>query len=358
MNDVVATLSDQRRLDELRRVQETDTARRAQQQIIEDEERHSLERKAARAPKLVQTAPRPDRPDRDDERSDAPTSDEDAPEGKAAVTASATEKHPADGAAGVGPIAFLIIALVAAGLGFVGWRFYGGETALATQATADVSSKISLLPPIIMAVPTDANDRSVSIDLVLPSASAASSIDLTGADNASPLHAPEGLPEPVATTQAPSLPSAEALAAKSLAAANEERVAALSARLHRLETTLVEMQDRIPAKVQAVSELAKATKPEPVPERPKPAVARTERPPAKATTPTIHGNQLLAIDIWNGVPSVVVGTGLPGDKRVKVLKQGDVYNDIVLLSVNPAARTATFRLRTGRSLTLSVNEGG
>ncbi len=357
MNDAVAALVDQRRLDEQRRVQETDTARRAQQQIIEDEERQALERKAARAPKLVQTAPRAERTDCDDERSDAPTADQDASDSEADA-APITEKHPGDGAAGIGPIAFLIIGLVMAGLGFVGWKFYSGDKAFATQATSDASSKVSLLPPIIMAVPTDANDSSVSVDPVLPSAPPGSSSDLTGADNASPLDGSEGLPEPIATTQTPPLPSAEALAAKSLAAANEERVLALIARLDRLETTLVEMQDRIPAKVQLVSEGPKATKTESAPERPKPAAARTERASAKAMPPTIHGNQLLAIDMWDGVPSVVVGTGLPGDKRVKVLKQGDAYNDIVLLSVNPVAKTATFRLRNGRSLTLSVNEGG
>ena len=68
--------------------------------------------------------------------------------------------------------------------------------------------------------------------------------------------------------------------------------------------------------------------------------------------------QLLAVDMWNGAPSVVVGTGLPGDNRLRVLRQGDAYNGVALLSVDPVAKTATFRAGTGRSFTLSVNDGG
>lgn len=70
------------------------------------------------------------------------------------------------------------------------------------------------------------------------------------------------------------------------------------------------------------------------------------------------GGQLLAVDLWAGHASVVVGTGTPGDQRIRVLRPGDRYNGVVLLSADPAAGTASFQVQGGRSFTLSVQAGG
>lgn len=90
------------------------------------------------------------------------------------------------------------------------------------------------------------------------------------------------------------------------------------------------------------------------PSRQKPAAA-----PVVAEKPKSGlGGQLVSVDMWNGEPSVVVTSGIPGDRRVRVLRPGDVVNGLSLKSADPVARTATFVAPGSQGLTLSVNSGG
>lgn len=87
-----------------------------------------------------------------------------------------------------------------------------------------------------------------------------------------------------------------------------------------------------------------------------PAVAKAdaaEKPKAAGLS-----GQLVSVDMWNGEPSVVVASGIPGDRRVRVLRPGDVVNGMALKSADPVARTATFVAPGSPGLTLSVSQGG
>jgi hypothetical protein len=80
-------------------------------------------------------------------------------------------------------------------------------------------------------------------------------------------------------------------------------------------------------------------------------------PAEKAAAPALSG-QLIAVDMWNGEPSVVVASGIPGDRRMRVLRPGDVVNGMALKSADPVSRTATFVAPGSPGLTLSVSQGG
>lgn len=94
-------------------------------------------------------------------------------------------------------------------------------------------------------------------------------------------------------------------------------------------------------------------------------VARAARPvreapgaPAPhATQPSAKpdaGVQLLAVDLWAGTPSVVLGTTAPGDTRIKVMQPGDQVNGVALKRADLAGQRATFALRGGQEAELSV----
>lgn len=80
-------------------------------------------------------------------------------------------------------------------------------------------------------------------------------------------------------------------------------------------------------------------------------------PAEKPAAPALSG-QLIAVDMWNGEPSVVVASGIPGDRRMRVLRPGDVVNGMALKSADPVSRTATFVAPGSPGLTLSVSQGG
>lgn len=87
------------------------------------------------------------------------------------------------------------------------------------------------------------------------------------------------------------------------------------------------------------------------------AAASKAVPAEKAAAPALSG-QLIAVDMWNGEPSVVVASGIPGDRRMRVLRPGDVVNGMALKSADPVSRTATFVAPGSPGLTLSVSHGG
>ena len=86
------------------------------------------------------------------------------------------------------------------------------------------------------------------------------------------------------------------------------------------------------------------------------ASAQASAPSAKQQLRNQMQAQLLAIDVWDGRPSVVVGTGLPGDKRVRVLQPGEQLHGVGLHSVDVAAGKATFSVGAGSLVTLDVKE--
>lgn len=73
---------------------------------------------------------------------------------------------------------------------------------------------------------------------------------------------------------------------------------------------------------------------------------------------TVHGGQLLSVDMWGGEPSVVVGTGLSDDRRLRILRKGDHYNGISVQDVDVGQQSATFIGKSQKPFTLRVTEGG
>lgn len=80
-----------------------------------------------------------------------------------------------------------------------------------------------------------------------------------------------------------------------------------------------------------------------------------------ATTPVAapvapKQSQVLAIDMWDGRPSVVLGSGVPEDKRVVVQQVGETRNGVTLKSVDVHNQRAVFTVG-GRDLTYDVATG-
>lgn len=147
--------------------------------------------------------------------------------------------------------------------------------------------------------------------------------------------------------------------------AMELRVAALEASLASLQQELWHLQETAANNAQQAKQAATA------PRRANRARssnnrARNNTPAAQAPAPASVSAeqrvrdqmqaQLLAIDVWDGRPSVVVGTGVPGDKRVRVLQPGEQLHGVGLHSVDVAAGTATFSVGSGSLVTLDVKE--
>jgi hypothetical protein len=61
--------------------------------------------------------------------------------------------------------------------------------------------------------------------------------------------------------------------------------------------------------------------------------------------------------MWNGTPSVVVTSGLPGDTRTRTLLPGETLNGVTLRAADPATGQATF-VSHGQRFTLSLSNGG
>lgn len=79
--------------------------------------------------------------------------------------------------------------------------------------------------------------------------------------------------------------------------------------------------------------------------------------PTPAADARSRAGQLLAVDVWGGVPSVVVGTGDSADRRTRVLRPGDSHNGVSLLHADPVTGQATFSA-AGTTFTMNVKEGG
>ncbi len=197
----------------------------------------------------------------------------------------------------------------------------------------------------------------------------------------------EGLPLAAPAEAAPA-PSQMPLSAASVSAPAPEMVtpnaaagdAELLARLQRMELLLAQLQKQLEQQAArasvpaaAVSAPAPAPAPRPVAKAAAPAAtitastakpSRKDRKTASANdgvaaqpAPKLSG-QLVSVDMWNGQPSVVVASGLPGDRRIRVLRPGDVVNGLALRSADPVTQSATFAVPGSAGLTLYVSQGG
>ncbi|MCX8518223.1 MAG: hypothetical protein ORN29_09245 [Rhodoferax sp.] len=84
----------------------------------------------------------------------------------------------------------------------------------------------------------------------------------------------------------------------------------------------------------------------------------TETRPLTSAARTDHAdhanNELLAVDVWDGVPSAVISTGVPGDKRVKVYRVGDMERGVGVKALDVETQTATFINVFGKEITLTT----
>lgn len=135
---------------------------------------------------------------------------------------------------------------------------------------------------------------------------------------------------------------------------------ALRQRLQTVETMVQELREQLARLEGRQSELA-ATAAKLAAPRPAPRARPTSRPVGSAppapepAAPKLAG-RLLAVDSWGGVPSVIVGTGMPGDKRTRVMRPGDAYNGISLLEASRARGEATF-MADGKPFRLTLQDG-
>ena len=84
------------------------------------------------------------------------------------------------------------------------------------------------------------------------------------------------------------------------------------------------------------------------------AVAVSERSRQQQRAPQGQG-ALLAVDMWDGKPSAVIGTGIPGDRRVRVLQPGEQLAGVALVKADARRGSATFSTGTG-VFTMFVDE--
>lgn len=73
---------------------------------------------------------------------------------------------------------------------------------------------------------------------------------------------------------------------------------------------------------------------------------------AAASAPQVQ-TKLLAVDIWDGVPSAAIGN--TGDKRVRFLNPSDSVAGVSMVAANPAAQTATVQVGE-RTITLQRDQ--
>ena len=103
--------------------------------------------------------------------------------------------------------------------------------------------------------------------------------------------------------------------------------------------------------------LARAPQPQRL-ARAQPLVKPKAVPSEVPTKPQTYSPRLISVDMWNGEPSVVVASGIPGDKRMRALRPGDVVNGMALRTVDPLTRSVTFVGPNSQVVTLSMATGG
>ncbi|MFN3493260.1 MAG: hypothetical protein ACK40L_02010 [Hydrogenophaga sp.] len=241
-------------------------------------------------------------------------------------------------------VAVAVVVAVAA-LGWAGMRF-----ALSEDSKADAQSQLAM-PELASATAAPLADPALPATLAASAQTVASD----------------------ALTLIKSLLAEETASRETGDAALAEQLAALNARLDVMERRMSDVVGGLKANgyLKAEAELVGALKPEdfvahpgsvkraaaPSSDRPAStqAQASTSRRAARpAPAPTLPGQQLLSVDLWNGRPSVVMGNGNPASPEVKVLEPGDSINGITLLSVDMTSGRATFVNARNQTVTLQV----
>ncbi|CAN7764232.1 hypothetical protein LJR039_007229 [Pseudorhodoferax sp. LjRoot39] len=135
---------------------------------------------------------------------------------------------------------------------------------------------------------------------------------------------------------------------------------ALQQRLQTVEALVQELREQL-ARLEGQQSAFAVTAARLTAQRSAPRARPAPRPVASApaapepAAPKLTG-RLLAVDSWGGVPSVIVGTGQPGDKRTRVMRPGDSYNGISLLEASRARGEATF-MADGKPFKLTLQDG-
>lgn len=253
----------------------------------------------------------------------------------------------------------LVIVIVAAGAG--SWLAFSDRgNALRHQFTGsqpqqpdrEVSSALEAedAPRAEPALPQVVEDQSLLTQPTAPSVLGASPA-LAPAAEAAPVTAPEPAPVVAATAD----PVIADKAASGTPAVEVEQ------RLQSIETMLADIQAQL-GRVESARAAALSARPAaPRPQRATAASvsAKPKAVPAVVAEPPLPkmAGQLLAVDVWGGAPSVVVGTGDPGDRRIRVLRPGDTHNGVSLLRADPTTGQATFGVGTA-TFTMAVKDGG
>lgn len=317
-------------------------------------------------------------------------------------TDSAIRARPASASAsatagGLGLGFILIVLLLVAGVGFVGFKWLGGKSDPAESAQAP-AAVLAGLPraepqqePLQGVTPRD-GQPTTGVEATAPGTApeptraalhpATPPADVlaerTGSALADPVSPPVNTTVPsesvaAASGAAPASVSPEIqpdaatdeaspLAVASIKArmldSSEPSVTELKQRIAMLEEELQAIQaERAPVASTSTSKSTPTPKAEarPTP-KPRPAPAAVKGASRKKTpAPPALQAELLAIDVWDGQPSVVVGTNAPGDRRVRTLQPGDTLNGITLKSVDVAGGRASFAASDGGVVTLNLN---
>jgi len=90
-------------------------------------------------------------------------------------------------------------------------------------------------------------------------------------------------------------------------------------------------------------------RPAPVPQVSEQEAARQAALAAQAAEAAQARGAVLAVDLWDGRPSVVVGTGSPQDRRVQFLLEGDRRNGITLKAADVRRQEAVFDVNGQRA---------
>lgn len=172
-----------------------------------------------------------------------------------------------------------------------------------------------------------------------------------------------GLVRPGADTQTlPQKPEGESVSKVAVPGSDvpspHERIEQLEKEVEQLKGVLGERSQTSATAPAPVSTLTTAEPKAHKVRRPARAARQAQTPETvepTAPAPQYNG-RLLSVDMWDGKPSVVVSTGDPSDKRVRVLQPGDSYNGITLREASVQNRNASFDVGGGKLVKLGVEE--
>jgi hypothetical protein len=248
----------------------------------------------------------------------------------------------------------LLGAAVVAALAFAGYKYTRSPGTQVAAAPGNESPLTAGLPPVSEEPP-----RTSPPGPALPSAAAEAAQPVPAATRPAQAEAGNLLGQVPPSPQTQSTAATEPATARSGAGpapAAPGAGQALQERVQTVETLVQELRDQLAGLEGQQAELAaKAATPRP-PSRRRPVSRPVAAAPAapEPAAPKLAG-RLLAVDTWGGVPSVIIGTGLPGDKRTRVLRPGDTYNGISLVEANRARGEATF-MADGKQFRLTLQD--